>query len=79
MAQTIEKTHRASDPSTQGATGKVVAIIGPVVDVEFPEGQLPDILNAVRLSDPGRGEARSGQRQTVRIEGAGSASRLPSV
>ena len=36
MAQTIEKTHRASDPSTQGATGKVVAIIGPVVDVEFP-------------------------------------------
>ena len=53
MAQTIEKTHRASDPSTQGATGKVVAIIGPVVDVEFPEGQLPEILNAVRLSDPG--------------------------
>src|SRR5687767_6555254 len=53
MAQTIEKTHRASDPSTVGATGKVVAIIGPVVDVEFPEGQLPEILNAVRLSDPG--------------------------
>ncbi|HYU18538.1 MAG TPA: F0F1 ATP synthase subunit beta [Chloroflexota bacterium] len=31
------------------ATGKVTQIIGPVVDVEFPPEQLPDIYNAVEI------------------------------
>ncbi len=31
--------------------GRVVQVIGPVVDVEFPSGQLPTILNAVRIVD----------------------------
>jgi F-type H+-transporting ATPase subunit beta len=30
--------------------GKVVQIIGPVVDIEFPDGHLPDIYNAVRVT-----------------------------
>jgi F-type H+-transporting ATPase subunit beta len=30
-------------------TGTVVQVIGPVVDVEFPAGQLPDLLNAIRI------------------------------
>jgi flagellar biosynthesis/type III secretory pathway ATPase len=29
--------------------GKVVRIIGPVIDAEFPEDQLPAILNAVQI------------------------------
>ena len=29
--------------------GRIVQIIGPVVDVEFPNGQLPDILNALEI------------------------------
>ncbi len=29
--------------------GKIVQIIGPVVDVEFPGGKLPDILNALEI------------------------------
>jgi F-type H+-transporting ATPase subunit beta len=33
--------------------GKVVAIIGPVVDVEFPEGALPPIYNALRITSEG--------------------------
>ncbi len=33
--------------------GKVVQVIGPVVDVEFPDGKLPKILNALKLSNPG--------------------------
>ena len=37
--------------------GKVVQVIGPVVDLEFPAGQLPDILNAVRIR---RGEGENG-------------------
>ena len=30
-------------------TGKVIQVIGPVVDVEFPPGQLPNIYNAIRV------------------------------
>jgi len=30
--------------------GKVVQIIGPVVDIEFPDGHLPEIYNAVRVT-----------------------------
>ena len=29
--------------------GKVVAIIGPVLDIEFPEGKLPAIYNAIEI------------------------------
>jgi F-type H+-transporting ATPase subunit beta len=36
-----------------GKVGKVVQIIGPVVDVEFEEEHLPAIYNAVRITDPG--------------------------
>ncbi|MDR2302310.1 MAG: F0F1 ATP synthase subunit beta [Deltaproteobacteria bacterium] len=32
--------------------GKIVQVIGPVVDVAFKEGQLPEILNALLLSNP---------------------------
>ena len=31
--------------------GRVVQIIGPVVDVEFPAGMLPTIFNAVHITD----------------------------
>jgi F-type H+-transporting ATPase subunit beta len=39
---------------TQAATGSVTQIIGPVVDVRFPEGQLPAILNALEATLDGR-------------------------
>ena len=29
--------------------GKIVQVIGPVVDVEFPDGSLPEILNAIKI------------------------------
>jgi F-type H+-transporting ATPase subunit beta len=39
-----------------GAVGRVISIIGPVVDIEFGEGELPPILNAVRIrSEKGEG------------------------
>ena len=31
------------------AKGKVVQVIGPVVDIEFPAGELPEILNAITI------------------------------
>jgi F-type H+-transporting ATPase subunit beta len=33
------------------ATGKIVQVMGPVVDVEFPQGQLPAIYNALTLTN----------------------------
>lgn len=43
------------------AQGRVVQIIGPVVDVEFPPGQLPSLYNAVKIkrTDSGIGKRAS--------------------
>ncbi len=35
------------------ATGRVIQITGPVVDVEFPAGELPAIFNAIEIQRPG--------------------------
>ncbi len=32
--------------------GKVVQVMGPVIDVEFPEGKLPDIYRALKITNP---------------------------
>ncbi len=37
--------------ATKQVEGKVVQVIGPVVDVEFPEGHLPSIYNSVEVRD----------------------------
>jgi len=34
------------------SVGKIVQVIGPVVDVEFPEQQLPAIYNGLLISNP---------------------------
>ncbi len=34
------------------ATGKVLQVIGPTVDLEFPSGELPEILNAIEIKVP---------------------------
>ncbi|MFC1845024.1 F0F1 ATP synthase subunit beta [Thermodesulfobacteriota bacterium] len=38
--------------SAEQAVGKIVQVIGPVVDVEFEPGNLPDIMNALAVSNP---------------------------
>jgi len=37
---------------TQLQSGKISQVIGPVVDVDFPPGQLPTLLTALRTSNP---------------------------
>src|SRR6266542_5895996 len=49
---------------TAAAIGKVVQVIGPVVDVEFEGGHLPEIYNAVRIKSEGKG----GQASDVIVE-----------
>ncbi len=52
----------STSPSTGSGSsvnkGKIVQVIGPVVDVEFPDGQLPKILNALKVTNPGISKAK---------------------
>jgi F-type H+-transporting ATPase subunit beta len=43
-------------PSATGSVGKIVQIIGPVVDVEFPPDQQPAILHALEVERDGGGK-----------------------
>ena len=38
---------------TEQKVGTVVQVIGPVLDVEFPDGHLPQIYNAIRVVSEG--------------------------
>ena len=42
--------------------GKVVQVIGPTVDCEFPSDSLPNILNAIKIKDP-----QAGSELTVEV------------
>ncbi len=44
--------------------GKISQVIGPVVDVDFPPGQLPRILNALTVSNP----SISGEKDNLVLE-----------
>ncbi|MFA6030057.1 MAG: F0F1 ATP synthase subunit beta [Elusimicrobiota bacterium] len=46
------------------SAGKLTQVVGPVIDAEFPSGQLPAILNALRVRVPGEG----GKETTVTAE-----------
>ena len=36
--------------------GRITQVVGPVVDVEFPEGTLPHIFNALAITNPALGD-----------------------
>jgi F-type H+/Na+-transporting ATPase subunit beta len=44
--------------------GKVIQVIGPVVDVEFPPGQLPNIYNALRVDQD---EDKNARKPEIRL------------
>jgi F-type H+-transporting ATPase subunit beta len=46
----------ATVTTTTRVVGKIVAIIGPTISVEFPEGHLPSILSAIEVTRPETGE-----------------------
>lgn len=33
--------------------GKVIKVMGPVLDIKFEEGQLPDLMNAIEIDNHG--------------------------
>ncbi len=54
----LPMTTSYSSPSDTSSKGKVVQVIGPVVDVEFEAGKLPKILNALKVTNPGISSAK---------------------
>src|SRR5687768_7888091 len=50
--------------SAPAAIGRVIQVIGPVVDVEFEAGHLPNIYNAIRIS----GSVPGGQKVDIVCE-----------
>jgi F-type H+-transporting ATPase subunit beta len=50
--------------SMTGTKGKITQVIGPVVDVEFPPGKLPKILNALTVTNP----SINGQKDNLVLE-----------
>jgi len=43
----------ANTGTSNGRVGKVIQVIGPVVDVEFAESELPPIYQALRVTSDG--------------------------
>ncbi|MBQ9468561.1 MAG: F0F1 ATP synthase subunit beta [Clostridia bacterium] len=39
---------------SKNAIGKIIQVMGPVVDVRFPDGELPDLLNALHIDNNGK-------------------------
>ena len=56
MTATVEES-KTDAPS--GGVGRVSRVIGPVVDVEFPVDQMPDIYNALLVDTTVGGETRT--------------------
>lgn len=44
------------DSKQSGNKGKVIQVLGPVVDVEFDEGDLPQIYTALKVTNPSIGD-----------------------
>src|ERR687883_1329594 len=51
MATAIATERVGATPQTQKNIGRVVQVIGPVLDVEFEPEHLPEIYNALVLED----------------------------
>ena len=62
MTATIEEQDTEAEA---GGIGRVSRVIGPVVDVEFPVDQMPDIYNALTVETTVGGESRS---MTMEVE-----------
>ncbi|WP_010149157.1 F0F1 ATP synthase subunit beta [Serinicoccus profundi] len=56
-------TEAPTTEQTQGAVGRLARIIGPVVDVEFPPGQMPALYNLLKTQ-----VEVSGETKTVNLE-----------
>jgi F-type H+-transporting ATPase subunit beta len=64
MTATLSAETRSRTPGV----GRVVSVIGPVVDVEFAPDELPDILNALQVEVQSTGEEGEAPSRTITLE-----------
>ncbi len=57
-----------AQPDVATATGRVVRVTGPVVDAEFPGGQLPSIFNALSVEVDLGTQGGESSRRTLTLE-----------
>lgn len=59
-----------TDDARTPAVGRVARVIGPVVDIEFPPDELPEIYNALKttITLPGLAEGEGGSEMTLEVE-----------
>src|SRR5262249_16791762 len=50
-----------------GHKGKIVQVIGPVVDVEFTTGELPEAYTALKVKNPNVEQTDSARELTVEV------------
>ena len=72
LSRTQEDETDMASAAPAMAEGRVIQITGPVVDIEFPAGELPAILNAVEIDREGgtRSSARSPSTSATTGSGA---------
>jgi F-type H+-transporting ATPase subunit beta len=51
----------------KGAQGKIVQVIGPVVDVEFSSGEPPEVYTALRIVNPNVDQTDSARQLTIEV------------
>src|SRR5688572_2937030 len=51
----------------KSATGKITQVIGPVVDVEFGEGELPEVYTALKIQNPNVDKDDTARELTVEV------------
>jgi F-type H+-transporting ATPase subunit beta len=51
----------------KGAQGKITQVIGPVVDVEFPAGELPEVYTALKIKNPNVDQNDTAKDLTVEV------------
>jgi F-type H+/Na+-transporting ATPase subunit beta len=56
---TSNRPPSTSTPPAASSAGKITQVIGPVVDVDFPAGTLPRILNALLVTNPSLGNEKN--------------------
>jgi F-type H+/Na+-transporting ATPase subunit beta len=59
MTATVENTAAGDGPVDTALVGQVARVTGPVVDVEFPTEQMPDIYNALHVDVTLEGETKT--------------------
>ncbi len=55
FALRLGESDMATEVAAKQKVGKVVQVIGPVVDIQFEDGHLPDIYSAVHIASDGTG------------------------